>query len=433
MKELPQNREQLIAEIDTVAKWYEAINECDNNLKQCLPPKDYAIQTYPEFKDSKEKGKSLSDFCGACLFGVPLIGYPYFLYTYFSDTFNERHFYPDGFFVGILILVLGFIVIVLSGAFIGLLVDHIINPDTPEKEAQRRKQYEENKKAFDEKQRLAKQTNDNCYNENIYRKNSLLNNPPNTFIPKEYQDPLLLRCLIKYIQDYRADTFKEALNLYLHDLDMQRLSNPIEYTKQMAIEAMRAGNSATAESMINVTMLMRIEPYIGDDLYYSSYKIGNIRSWIFINIDDFYSWLERTDPNYNKEVRNRHIFFKKYSIVEDFNSKDSARALKAKLVLKSYFECCLQNNGLQDFSKMIDLQTMSPVFREVQLGFVQWDHSPFISTIQNLYMYEHYGPNWIDDLIKDGARYGLRFFDDGAGHLSPQYNFRTLFYDSMSS
>lgn len=182
-----------------------------------------------------------------------------------------------------------------------------------------------------------------------------------------------------------------------------------------------------------MTMLMRIEQYSGDDLYFASYDIGNVRSWIFVNIDDFYSWLERSNPNYYKVVRNRHFFFKKYSIVEEFNSKDFDRASMAKHALNSYFDCCYKNNGLQDFSKMIDLQDMSPVFREVQLRFVRWDTGPFISTIQNIYMHEHYGPNWIDDLIKDGARYGLKFFDDGAGHLSPQYNFRTLFYDSGSS
>lgn len=248
MKEPPQNREQLIAELDSVAKWYENVEWCDYDLKNCLPPKEFSVQTYPEFDDSKEKHKSMSDISMNFFFGILLIGYPYFLYTYFSDTFNNRHFYPDGFFVGIALLVLGLIVIFIIAILVGLVIDHFINPDTPEKEAQRHKQYEENKKAFDEKQRIAKQWNDNRYNNSMIRKNRLLKNPPDTFIPKEYQNPRVLRCLIKYIQGYRADSFKDALNLYLHELDMQRMTNQVEETKQMAIEAKRAANSAAAEA-----------------------------------------------------------------------------------------------------------------------------------------------------------------------------------------
>ena len=184
--------------------------------------------------------------------------------------------------------------------------------------------------------------------------------------------------------------------------------------------------------MVDVIMLKRFKNYNSEDSYFASYNIGNIKSWIFVNIDDFYSWLERADSDYYKEVRSRHFFFKKYSIVEDFNSEKSERAFKAKQVLNSYFECCRQNNGLQDFAKMIDLQSMSPVFRDVQLRFVAWS-DPFLSLVDNDYMFKKFGRNWYSDLIADARKHNLEFFDDGAGHLFPHYNCRTLFYDSGSS
>ena len=184
--------------------------------------------------------------------------------------------------------------------------------------------------------------------------------------------------------------------------------------------------------MVNVNMIMRLKHYSGEDSYFASYNIGNIKSWIFVNIDDFYSWLERNNSDYYKVLRNCHFFFKKYTIVEEFDSKDSDRSLMAKRVLNSYFDCCYENNGLQDFNKMIDLQSMSPIFRAVQLDFVEWDSKPYVS-IYGPSIYDKYGSKWVDDLINDAKAHGLNFFNDCAGHLYPDYNFRTLFYDSGSS
>ena len=185
--------------------------------------------------------------------------------------------------------------------------------------------------------------------------------------------------------------------------------------------------------MIDVLSLLRIHNYNRDDSYFASYSINGITSWIFINIDDFYNWLKENIPDYNKELRARHFFFKKYSIIEDFKSNKPDRVLKARNALNQYFESCYKFNGLQDFSKMIDLQSMSPLFRDVQLSFVEFSSGPFISIIDNNYLSRNYGSNWLNDLISEGNRIGVEFFNDGAGHLSPQYNFRTLFYDSGPS
>ena len=71
--------------------------------------------------------------------------------------------------------------------------------------------------------------------------------------------------------------------------------------------------------MIEVLNFYRLKQATGDDKYFAAYMINGITSWIYVDIDDFYSWLERTDPNYYKVVRNRHFFFKKKTIVEEFN------------------------------------------------------------------------------------------------------------------
>lgn len=187
--------------------------------------------------------------------------------------------------------------------------------------------------------------------------------------------------------------------------------------------------------MIEVLNVLCFENGAGDDSYFASYRINNIKSWIFININDFYKWLQKNIPDYSREVRGRHFFFSKKSIVEDFNSKKEDRCLKARDALSRYFQCCYENGGLQDFSKMIDLQSMSLLFREVQLSFVFWDRKPFLSLNGGEYFRyaEKYGSNWVNELIDEGRRYNLRFFNDCAGHLYPDYNFRTLFYDSGST
>lgn len=185
--------------------------------------------------------------------------------------------------------------------------------------------------------------------------------------------------------------------------------------------------------MIDVYCFFRIEYPARDDSYFAGYWINGTRSWIYVNIYDFYGWLKNNIPDYYKEVRGRHFFFSKKSIVEDFNSKKEDRRSKARNALNQYFQCCYEHNGLQDFSKMTDLQTMSPVFRGVQMMFVHSNiSSPFISTIDNKYMCEEFGYNWVNDLFADADRHGFSFFDDAAGHLSPSYNFRTGFYDSGS-
>ena len=138
-------------------------------------------------------------------------------------------------------------------------------------------------------------------------------------------------------------------------------------------------------------------------------------------------------PDYSKEVRGRHFFFAKKSIVEDFNSKKEDRRVKAREALNQYFQCCYEHNGLQDFSKMTDLQTMSPVFRDVHLLFFHNDDNFVFSTIDNDDMCKDFGADWLEDLFYDAEKHGLSFFDDGAGHITPPYNFRTGFYDSGST
>ena len=182
-----------------------------------------------------------------------------------------------------------------------------------------------------------------------------------------------------------------------------------------------------------------------DSDYFSSYKIGRIQSWIYINIGDFYNWLKQNIPDYYNELRSRHFFFSKKSIVEDYRGNNPDRKLKAKYALDRYLKRCYENNGLQNFDKMVDLQNMSPLFRDVQLLFVNsMKFQPMISIIKGyggLYgtggeadvFFKKYGSTWVDDLLNEGKKYNLRFFNDGAGHLYPDYNFRTLFYDSGST
>ena len=185
--------------------------------------------------------------------------------------------------------------------------------------------------------------------------------------------------------------------------------------------------------MVEVTHLSRLEQAVGNDMYYACYKVNGITSWIYVDIDDFYNWLKNNIPEYSKEVRGRHFFFSKKSIVEDFNSKKVDRQTKARNAMSRYFTCCYDNNGLQDFNKMIDLQTFSPVFRGVQKMFLYNNNNFFLSTIDNKFMCEKFGYSWLNDLRRDVSKHGLSLFDDGAGHISLPYNFRTMFYDSGSS
>lgn len=185
--------------------------------------------------------------------------------------------------------------------------------------------------------------------------------------------------------------------------------------------------------MIDVYRFFRIEHAARDDSFFAGYRVNGIRSWIYVNIDDFYNWLKNNMPAYYKEVRGRHFFFSKKSIEEDFNSKKVDRRVKAREALNQYFQCCYEHNGLQDFSKMTDLQTMSPVFREVHLLFVHNNDNYLISTVRDEAMCKEFGINWLKDLMYDAEKHGFSFFNDGAGHIRPSYNFRTGFYDSGST
>lgn len=56
-----------------------------------------------------------------------------------------------------------------------------------------------------------------------------------------------------------------------------------------------------------------------------------------------------------------------------------------------------------------------------------------ISTVRDEAMCKEFGINWLKDLMYDAEKHGFSFFNDGAGHIRPLYNFQTGFYDSGST
>lgn len=175
---------------------------------------------------------------------------------------------------------------------------------------------------------------------------------------------------------------------------------------------------------------------VGDLSYFVLYSVNDVKGSVFVNIEDFYKWLKVRDNAYYRELRGRHFFFKEKSIYEDYwNRGKPERQLKAKKALDSYLYACHVNNGLPDLSKRIDLQTMSPLFQEVQNKFLYSSMAlPCVTSVtlsnEQQYFAKKYGKYWYKDLINEGKRIGYMFREDGTGEIAPDRNFRTMFYDS---
>ncbi|MBO5604405.1 MAG: hypothetical protein J5915_03365, partial [Acidaminococcaceae bacterium] len=70
--------------------------------------------------------------------------------------------------------------------------------------------------------------------------------------PDKYSYPQFLYAISGYLKDYRANTFAEAVNIYITDQQMQTHMNEMRQeiadTKRIAEAARSAANSAAAEA-----------------------------------------------------------------------------------------------------------------------------------------------------------------------------------------
>ena len=165
--------------------------------------------------------------------------------TYFADVWWKWNIYPNGFFKG-LFLIFGVFVVF---AFLWVCSQ---KPEEPVKRELRYAEWEKNKKEHDAKE--AAKYNDilGRYNKEKQLLAELFDSQPETFIPDKYSYPQVLYCISSYLKDYRANTFAEAVNIYITDQQMQAHMNEmrqeIAETKKIAAAASSAASSAAAEA-----------------------------------------------------------------------------------------------------------------------------------------------------------------------------------------
>lgn len=204
---------RLIAELDSVASWYEELTTCTNEFLKYKMPKDYVVPVYEDFSEKCGKSSGMQDLW---IVGFPIV----YLFAYYILYF-KTNIMPDGFFMGIFMLVVA-LLIGCALWFFGLLqVEKLFPYHEPEEDKQKRYQeYLEKKKEFDEKNRAAKEYNDRNWFEYKTRLEALGDKPPENSIPPAYLYPEAIRMLISYLENGRASNLKEAINLFHQEMAM---------------------------------------------------------------------------------------------------------------------------------------------------------------------------------------------------------------------
>lgn len=232
MKEPPTDREELINEIETYAAWCNEVITCRNRM-QAIESEKFVPEPFADFEEKPQ----FNDYY--------LLGFLLFIMTYFADVWWKWNIYPNGFFKG-LFLIFGVFVVF---AFLWVCSQ---KPEEPVKRELRYAEWEKNKKEHDAKE--AAKYNDilGRYNKEKQLLAELFDSQPETFIPDKYSYPQVLYCISSYLKDYRANTFAEAVNIYITDQQMQAHMNEmrqeIAETKKIAAAASSAASSAAAEA-----------------------------------------------------------------------------------------------------------------------------------------------------------------------------------------
>lgn len=206
-----EEKKKLIKEMESLASWYEEYAKCSNELKKYKAPKDYDVPVYKKFSEQPDDVGFVEGLWFICF---PIA----YIYTYYNLYF-KTNIMPDGFFMGILLLIIAFILGVLIWFFGLYWVKKIFPARESKEEKQKRYQdYLEKKKEFEEKNQSIKDDNDENYTKFKNQLIALGPEPPNTSIPPQYHNPILLRQLVSYLEKQMAKSFNEAIKLYNWDL-----------------------------------------------------------------------------------------------------------------------------------------------------------------------------------------------------------------------
>ena len=206
-----EEKKKLIKEMESLASWYEEYAECSNELKKYKAPKDYDVPVYKKFSEHPDDFGFVGGLWFICF---PIV----YIYLYYNLYF-KTNIMPDGFFMGILLLIVAFILGVLIWFFGLYWVKKIFPARESKEEKQKRYQdYLEKKKEFEEKNQSIKDDNDENYTKFKNQLIALGPEPPNTSIPPQYHNPILLRQLVSYLEKQMAKSFNEAIKLYNRDL-----------------------------------------------------------------------------------------------------------------------------------------------------------------------------------------------------------------------
>lgn len=206
-----EEKKKLIKEMESLASWYEEYAECSNELKKYKAPKDYDVPVYKKFSEHPDDFGFVGGLWFICF---PIV----YIYLYYNLYF-KTNIMPDGFFMGILLFVVAFIL----GIFIWVFGLDCVKKIFPARESKEEKQkryqdYLEKKKEFEEKNQSIKDDNDENYTKFKNQLIALGPEPPNTSIPPQYHNPILLRQLVSYLEKQMAKGFNEAIKLYNRDL-----------------------------------------------------------------------------------------------------------------------------------------------------------------------------------------------------------------------
>lgn len=198
---------RLIAELDSVASWYEELAECTNELPKYKAPKDYVVPVYEDFSEKCDKCSGMWNWWAA---GFPIV----YLFAY-CILYFKTNIMPDGFFMGIFMLVVAILLGCILWFFGMFLVEKLFPYHESEEDKQKRyEEYLVKKKEFDEKNRAAKEYNDRNWYHYKSRLAALGPNPPENSIPPDYQCAGIIRLFIQYLNQGRAENLKEAINIF---------------------------------------------------------------------------------------------------------------------------------------------------------------------------------------------------------------------------
>lgn len=197
----------------------------------------------------------------------------------------------------------------------------------------------------------------------------------------------------------------------------------------------------TCNFFVGVGFMVQLEnlSVLYDNKFFICYKIDSIKSWTYLNISDFYKWISKNDAVYFKFLKSRHFFFKNNVIFEEYSSSDSSRKNRAIHALNCYLVACYNFNGIQDFSKMIDLQKTSLLFRDAHSRLVNslksCIHLP-CNDNEEKYFSSCYGRDWKILLDAEANKLNLCSITKICYDCDDVYmgeKLRTMFYDSGST